>query len=131
MSSFSNKKKKKSSSNQILIVTDDDIRPESTISDTSSIEDDEDDDELSEESSLTINIPNQKEQDSPPSYEDPSHPWIFQFPPSLMNRIVMPREEEGKEVLPDYECTVDRMAYMQVKCEFSFPGIKSKNRSWK
>lgn len=135
LSSFSNKKKKENGSDHLIptittiIVTDDDTLSGSAVSDTSSIEDDDDD---MEESSIIINIPHQEEQENvPPSYEDPSHPWMFQFPPSLKHRIVIPREEEGKEVLPDYECTVDRMMSMQVKCEFSSPGTKSKNRSWR
>lgn len=67
----------------------------------------------------------------PPCYDDESHPWTFRFPKSLSNRIILPREEEGKEVLPDYECTVQKNSYLKVKCEFSAPGIKSIIRSWK
>lgn len=69
--------------------------------------------------------------DSPPDYDDPSHPWTFKFPKSLSNRIIIPREEEGNEKLPDYECSIDKMSYMHVKCEFSKPNVRSKNRSWK
>ncbi|CEP08070.1 hypothetical protein [Parasitella parasitica] len=73
----------------------------------------------------------QEDIDSPPCYDDPSHPWIFQFPKSLSNRIILPREEEGNEKLPDYECTINKMSYTHVKCEFSKPGIRSKSRSWR
>ncbi|EPB91087.1 hypothetical protein HMPREF1544_02156 [Mucor circinelloides 1006PhL] len=69
--------------------------------------------------------------DSPPDYDDSSHPWTFRFPKSLSNRIIIPREEEGNEKLPDYECSIDKMSYMHVKCEFSKPNVRSKNRSWK
>ncbi|KAG2211596.1 hypothetical protein INT47_008692 [Mucor saturninus] len=70
-------------------------------------------------------------QEAPPSYDDKSHPWTFQLPKSLLNRTILPREEEGKESLPDYECTVQRMCYVKVKCELSKPGVKSRSRSWR
>ncbi|KAI7899341.1 uncharacterized protein BX663DRAFT_521372 [Cokeromyces recurvatus] len=87
---------------------------------------------LSAESSITI-IPEQEVTVAPPpSYDDPLHPWALQIPNYLLNRIhVIPREEEGKEILPEYSCSVDKMTYMHVKCEFSKPNIRSKNRSWK
>ncbi|KAG2208356.1 hypothetical protein INT46_003680 [Mucor plumbeus] len=104
-----------------------------TFSSNSSIEDgdesildtlEENEDELEQEEQ-------QEYKGSPPCYDDPSHPWIFKFPKSLSNRIIIPREEEGNEKLPDYECSIDKMAYMHVKCEFSRPNVKSKNRSWR
>jgi hypothetical protein len=99
---------------------------------------------LSTTSSIISSIPpteeeEEQEQDEekekqkvvPPSYDDKSHPWTFQFPKSFSNRMVLPREEEGKEILPEYECTVQKMSYVKVKCENSKPGIKSTSRSWK
>lgn len=75
---------------------------------------------------------NEEPIEAPPSYNDKSHPWApFQFPKSLSNRTIEPREEEGKEILPDYECTLQKMSYLKVKCENSKPGVKSKSRSWK
>ncbi|RUS14477.1 hypothetical protein BC937DRAFT_93766 [Endogone sp. FLAS-F59071] len=41
------------------------------------------------------------------------------------------RPEEGREVLPPYECTVDLAGYLFVKREFDRPGEKAKDRSWK
>ncbi|CAO3623179.1 unnamed protein product [Mucor fragilis] len=111
-----------------------------TCSSNSSIEEEEE----TEHVSTTLIIPEEDEEDeqeesqeqeeykdSPPDYDDPSHPWIFKFPKSLSNRIVIPREEEGNEKLPDYKCSIDKMSYMHVKCEFSKPDVRSKNRSWK
>ncbi|ORZ12341.1 hypothetical protein BCR42DRAFT_493710 [Absidia repens] len=41
------------------------------------------------------------------------------------------REEEGKEELPPYECTISKMGYMMVKNELDGPDEKSKRRSWR
>lgn len=71
------------------------------------------------------------EKDLPPHYDDICHPWTFKFPESLSHRIVLPREEEGKETLPNYECTLEKVSYLRVKCEYTKPDIKSKNRSWR
>ncbi|KAI8067670.1 uncharacterized protein B0P05DRAFT_552489 [Gilbertella persicaria] len=90
---------------------------------------------FSTESSIaesTITIPEEEEEAlPPPHYEDPSHPWVFNFPKSYANRVILPREEEGREVLPQYSCEIDKTLYIHVKCEFSQPNVKSKNRSWK
>ncbi|KAK4519910.1 uncharacterized protein ATC70_010154 [Mucor velutinosus] len=101
----------------------------------------EDEEEETQHVSTTLIIPEEDEEeesqeqeehkDSPPDYDDPSHPWIFKFPKSLSSRVIIPREEEGNEKLPDYECSIDKMSYMHVKCEFSKPNVRSKNRSWK
>ncbi|CAO3632137.1 unnamed protein product [Mucor hiemalis] len=68
---------------------------------------------------------------TPPTYDDKSHPWNFQMPAYLSHRVVLPREEEGKEDLPDYDCTVQKLGFIKVKCEYSLPGIRSTSRSWK
>lgn len=86
---------------------------------------------LSSTSSIEEEIKQEIIKEEPPSYDDKSHPWTFQLPKSLLNRTILPRDEEGKESLPDYECTVQRMCYVKVKCEFIKPEIKSKNRSWR
>ncbi|KAI8969831.1 hypothetical protein BDB01DRAFT_855450 [Pilobolus umbonatus] len=67
----------------------------------------------------------------PPMYDHESHPWAYHLPLSVSNRQVIPREEEGKETLPEYQCTVEKSQFMLVKCENSLNNIKSKNRSWK
>ncbi|KAI8646336.1 hypothetical protein BD408DRAFT_410578 [Parasitella parasitica] len=69
--------------------------------------------------------------DPPPCYDDPSHSWTFQFPKPLASRVIIPREEEGNEKLPEYECTINKTSYTRVKCEYSKPGIRSKDRSWR
>ncbi|KAL9537150.1 hypothetical protein MBANPS3_012033 [Mucor bainieri] len=113
-----------------------------TCSSNSSIEEEE---EETEHDTTTLIIPEEDEdeaeeegiqeqgeyKDAPPDYDDPIHPWIFKFPKSLSNRTIIPREDEGNEKLPDYECSIDKMSYMHVKCEFSQPNVRSKNRSWK
>ncbi|OAD05356.1 hypothetical protein MUCCIDRAFT_162048 [Mucor lusitanicus CBS 277.49] len=104
---------------------DDETEHDATAAATTLIipEEDEEEDEESQEQ--------EEYKDAPPDYDDPSHPWIFKFPKSLSNRIIIPREEEGNEKLPDYDCSIDKMSYMHVKCEFSKPNVRSKNRSWK
>ncbi|KAI8889294.1 hypothetical protein K501DRAFT_239179 [Backusella circina FSU 941] len=67
----------------------------------------------------------------PPIYDDKSHPWVYSLPSYLAERSVVPREEEGYEILPDYDCTIDQTFYTYVKCEFSQPNIKAKSRSWR
>ncbi|KAI9273696.1 hypothetical protein BY458DRAFT_507917 [Sporodiniella umbellata] len=67
----------------------------------------------------------------PPTYDDKSHPWAFQFPKSMINRDIQPREEEGEEKLPDYECTLERTAGTYVKCEWLQPEVRSKKRIWR
>lgn len=45
--------------------------------------------------------------------------------------MIFPREEEGKEELPAYSCTVFKMGYVNVKKELESPGIKSRYRGWR
>ncbi|CEP17324.1 hypothetical protein [Parasitella parasitica] len=45
--------------------------------------------------------------------------------------MVFPREEEGKEELPGYSCTVFKMGYVNIKKEFDAPNCKSKYRHWR
>ncbi|PWN33969.1 uncharacterized protein FA14DRAFT_67348 [Meira miltonrushii] len=44
---------------------------------------------------------------------------------------IIPREEEGKESLPSYHCSVHIEGYLPRKMEFSSPGVQAKDRSWK
>lgn len=44
---------------------------------------------------------------------------------------IVPREEEGKESLPHYHCSVHIEGYLPRKMEFSSPGVQAKDRSWK
>ncbi|KAF7726101.1 hypothetical protein EC973_009076 [Apophysomyces ossiformis] len=69
--------------------------------------------------------------DKPPKYDDPRHPWYTALPSYLSSRTIQPREEEGKEALPPYECTVYKMGYIKVKRERDLPQIESRDRSWK
>ncbi|KAL0094498.1 hypothetical protein F4703DRAFT_1727425 [Phycomyces blakesleeanus] len=67
----------------------------------------------------------------PPHYDDPIHPWTSIFPAYLSQRTVEPREEEGREVLPEYECTIFKMGFVRVKREMERPKVESKDRAWK
>jgi hypothetical protein len=46
-------------------------------------------------------------------------------------QIVVPREEEGIEGLPDYTCSVHIEGYYPRKLEFTAPSVVSKDRGWK
>ncbi|CEG74096.1 hypothetical protein RMATCC62417_09362 [Rhizopus microsporus] len=82
-------------------------------------------------SSLPISTTQDEDYTLPPSYDDKSHPWAFQFPKLMTSRVIHPREEEGREELPDYECTVEKLGSAYVKCEMTEPGVRSTNRSWR
>ncbi|KAG0175051.1 hypothetical protein DFQ28_002315 [Apophysomyces sp. BC1034] len=45
--------------------------------------------------------------------------------------MVLPREEEGREELPPYKCTVFKMGYIHMKREMDYPGVKSRWRYWR
>lgn len=45
--------------------------------------------------------------------------------------MIIPREEEGKEELPGYSCTVFKMGYVYVKKELDNPTTKSRYRAWR
>ncbi|KAI9246138.1 hypothetical protein BY458DRAFT_484692 [Sporodiniella umbellata] len=82
-------------------------------------------------SSISLPLPASIKYTLPPSYDDKSHPWAFQFPNSMSDRIVLPREEEGFEKLPNYVCTLEKIAPAYVKCEQTKPGVRSTNRPWR
>lgn len=44
---------------------------------------------------------------------------------------IYPREEEGKEKLPCYSCSVHIEGYLPRKMEFSSPGVQAKDRGWR
>ncbi|PWZ00257.1 hypothetical protein BCV70DRAFT_107489 [Testicularia cyperi] len=46
-------------------------------------------------------------------------------------QVILPREEEGKEKLPEYCCGVHIEGYLPRKMEFAAPGVQAKDRSWK
>lgn len=46
-------------------------------------------------------------------------------------QVIYPREEEGQEKLPLYNCSVHIEGYLPRKMEFSAPGVQAKDRSWK
>ncbi|KAF8442721.1 hypothetical protein BGX38DRAFT_1095923 [Terfezia claveryi] len=62
----------------------------------------------------------------PPSYDD------TQNQPSLQpgRNPVWPREEEGREQLPEYYCSVHREAVFYTKMELSTPFDRATDRSW-
>ncbi|KAI8060513.1 hypothetical protein BC940DRAFT_246399 [Gongronella butleri] len=45
--------------------------------------------------------------------------------------IVEPREEEGNEILPAYECTVSRMGFLFLKKEMESPTKRARHRCWR
>ncbi|KAI8879611.1 hypothetical protein K501DRAFT_335956 [Backusella circina FSU 941] len=68
----------------------------------------------------------------PPAYDDKVHPWAFELPNYLKSRKVYPREEEGNEIIPDYQCTVQKTELaINIKCEKVKRDIKAKDRSWR
>ena len=63
---------------------------------------------------------------APPAYHS-----VYIRPGLQAGQIVFPREEEGKEGLPDYTCAVHFEAYMPRKMEFTAPTVQAKDRAWK
>lgn len=59
----------------------------------------------------------------PPSYSDG-------LPLTLICKTVCPREEEGRESLPDYDCSIQCEGYLVRKMEYISPGVMAKDRSW-
>ncbi|KAI9262349.1 hypothetical protein BDA99DRAFT_560191 [Phascolomyces articulosus] len=44
---------------------------------------------------------------------------------------IIPREEEGREELPPYKCTVYKMGHVYIKRELDSPGVRTRWRSWR
>ncbi|KAI8374974.1 hypothetical protein EDC96DRAFT_340825 [Choanephora cucurbitarum] len=72
----------------------------------------------------------------------PSHLHSLSPPPDYTSTIfgrrldrcrsmIIPREEEGREELPGYSCTVFKMGYVYVKNELDAPNMRSKWRAWR
>ncbi|PHZ13410.1 PH domain-like protein [Rhizopus microsporus ATCC 52813] len=69
----------------------------------------------------------------------PSHtpPPDYYFDMTFSKRLercksmIFPREEEGKEELPPYTCTVYKMGYVHIKKEFDAPDVRTKWRVWR
>ncbi|KAL0091542.1 hypothetical protein J3Q64DRAFT_1635154 [Phycomyces blakesleeanus] len=82
-------------------------------------------------SSSSIDVPTnlrseQRSLSAPPDYHDSvlQKRWESRQP-------VLPREEEGSEILPDYKCTIFKMGHVYVKREFEKPGVRSRRRGWR
>lgn len=80
--------------------------------------------------SMPIQLPSFSTSPPPPDYAS--------WPPSIYGKrldrcrsMIFPREEEGKEELPPYTCTVFKMGYVYVKKEYDTPGVKSRYRGWR
>ncbi|KAI9472453.1 MAG: hypothetical protein EXX96DRAFT_542547 [Benjaminiella poitrasii] len=63
-----------------------------------------------------------------PDYEDNS---LIKRINRCRSMVILPREEEGKEELPAYSCTVYKMGYVTIKKEFDAPLTKTRRRSWR
>ncbi|KAI9854863.1 MAG: hypothetical protein M1824_006553 [Vezdaea acicularis] len=63
----------------------------------------------------------------PPEYDLTEH--TFKLPPSRFS--VVPREEEGRELLPGYSCSLKHEAIFQRKVEQTSPFELAGDRSWK
>lgn len=61
----------------------------------------------------------------PPAYENAYNR------PGQPAQIVHPREEEGREGLPDYTCAIHIEGYMPRKMEFTAPGVQARDRTWR
>lgn len=64
--------------------------------------------------------------DAPPDYTS-----IARQPGFGPRQNVQPREEEGKEGLPQYTCSIHIEGFMPRKMEFTAPGTQAKDRAWK
>jgi hypothetical protein len=64
--------------------------------------------------------------DAPPAYTS-----IARQPGFGPRQNVEPREEEGKEGLPQYTCSIHIEGFMPRKMEFTAPGVQAKDRAWK
>ena len=63
---------------------------------------------------------------SPPDYEDEISP--FHIPPSRFK--VLPREEEGRELLPGYTCSLQADSVFSMKTELITPFDRCEDRLW-
>lgn len=63
-----------------------------------------------------------------PAYDSASQ---FRFRSMTNASKILPREDEGREPLPDYSCAVHIEGWMPRKVEFTAPGMQANNRAWK
>ncbi|KAF4618714.1 hypothetical protein D9613_009871 [Agrocybe pediades] len=72
---------------------------------------------------------------SDPNAPPPPYPHFLSSQSShvsgLKNIKILPREDEGKEVLPPYSNDILLRSVMPMKMEFSAPGVQAKNRKWR
>ncbi|PPQ78631.1 hypothetical protein CVT25_010595 [Psilocybe cyanescens] len=62
----------------------------------------------------------------------PPYPDFAPHPQSGLKGIrILPREDEGREVLPPYTNDIKLVAIMPRKLEFSRPGVQAKDRKWR
>ncbi|GAA6016524.1 hypothetical protein JCM11491_002350 [Sporobolomyces phaffii] len=61
----------------------------------------------------------------------PAYTSIARQPGFGPRQDVQPREEEGKEGLPQYTCSIHIEGFMPRKMEFTAPGMQAKDRAWK
>lgn len=66
----------------------------------------------------------------PSTLDPPPYQQIYQTPGGVQ-QVILPREEEGREGLPNYTCLVHLEGWMPRKMEFRSPGIQAKDRAWK
>ncbi|KNZ58413.1 hypothetical protein VP01_1935g8 [Puccinia sorghi] len=66
-----------------------------------------------------------------PSSSLPSYKTSLQNSGSTKHTGVVPREEEGREKLPQYSCDIHLEGWMPRKMEFKSPGVQAKDRAWK
>ena len=58
-------------------------------------------------------------------------PYSIEYSRYGERQVVYPREEEGREGLPDYSCAIHFEGYMPRKMEFVQPGVQARDRAWK
>ncbi|KAF6745378.1 hypothetical protein DFP72DRAFT_50834 [Ephemerocybe angulata] len=81
-------------------------------------------------------LPPLRRRRSMPTYNEstppPPYPSFAPHPYGLHASLkILPREDEGREVLPGYSNAIFLKAIMPLKMEFSAPGVQAKDRKWK
>ncbi|KAI8375526.1 hypothetical protein BD560DRAFT_367971 [Blakeslea trispora] len=78
--------------------------------------------------SMPVQLPSQKQNITPPPDYTST---IFGRRLDRCRSMIIPREEEGREELPGYSCSVFKMGYVHVKSELDAPNMRSKWRAWR
>lgn len=68
---------------------------------------------------------------SMPTYNATSEPPPYPIFARRDHVVILPRDEEGMERLPDYSNSIHLTAIMPRKMEFSAPGVQAKDRKWR